>query len=455
MLTTLPALARDAGQRYADCAELPPSLDEVLGLWVDEPDNGRIIRLLQDLRRHPLTAHLPLFTARPLPARVGLLGDGVAWSLDEAQALARAWRPAATLLRGASVAPAMQLLRYLYLRPHANLQAQRDWQRAEVYHYPLVAAFADEGQSPEALLQHMIKRDWLEPRQLIDRLRHCERCRSVHLNYVDVCPACQSLDIENAQLLHCFTCGHVAPQKNFLKAGALCCPNCQTALRHIGTDYNRPLEQLHCRDCQNIFIESEVVARCLACNKEQEPAKLPVASIHEYGLSDLGRHAARRGETYLAPNPLSHLKNQAPETFVGILDWMLKLASRHQGGTPFSLIGLSLKAPAALQQSLGEVGLYQLLDGFAARLAELTRDTDIACRSDDNLFWLLLPQTDPKGAQHIAERTLALARDSTQQNGGQLQVDMELFLAPEQLSGGETGAFLLATLGGRLQAGPR
>ncbi|MFD2883408.1 hypothetical protein ACFS4T_13870 [Pseudomonas lini] len=122
------------------------------------------------------------------------------------------------------------------------------------YRYPLLEALADAEQvNPFVWLSLMVQHDWLEEGVLVDRVRLCSDCGSGRLNYIDVCAECQAMDISRQPSLHCFTCGHVGHQESFLKDGLLLCPNCLNRLRHIGSDYDRPLENYRCRSCQAFF----------------------------------------------------------------------------------------------------------------------------------------------------------------------------------------------------------
>ena len=121
--------------------------------------------------------------------------------------------------------------------------------------------------SSHSWLQQKQQENLLEAGELLDRLRQCPSCSSSRLNYVDVCPECHALDIVREPSLHCFVCGHVGPQQAFLKGDALVCPNCLSQLRHIGSDYDRPLENYRCRSCGAFFVDAEVDVRCIDCGQ--------------------------------------------------------------------------------------------------------------------------------------------------------------------------------------------
>jgi hypothetical protein len=430
--------------------DLPSQANGVSGVWLSgEPEV--VIEWLCDIRRQCSHAHLPIFVDCELPASICHLHDGMASCIDEALKLAMEWRPSAAQLQTSTASPVLALVRYLYLRPLAALAPQRDCRSHQAYRYPLLEAFSD-GEEPAALLATLLERGWLEQAHLVDRLRRCESCRSTHLNYVDVCPECAGLQIEQAIYIHCFTCSHMAPQEKFIRGGALLCPNCHSRLRHIGADYNRPLEQMRCKECAAGFSEPEVVARCLSCGHDQAPERLPVLNVASYTLSDSGRQAARQAtETaWHLPAPLQ-TQDMMLDTFIGMTEWMMSLARRHDQAS-FTLLGLYLEAPAELEQEMGEDELHRMLDAFAGRLRELMRDTDILTRVDDHLIWIALPQTSPTGGKIFLEKILALSARTRQESGSQLQVRGVLHAVddlPEEVS----AEHLLNALGNRLQRG--
>lgn len=448
MPVLLYAPAAPALPAWAAVPALPDTLDGVSGLWLDATPDA-LQAQLPALRRHPAAAHLPVFTRAAPPLAVAALADGRADDAGSASRLAAAWVPSPPLLTGAAAQPALRLARYLFLRPGQCLRPQRDWRHPATYRYPLLEAFADDDDA-DGLLRTLHDAGWLAPLHLVDRLRRCAHCHASHLNYVDVCPRCHALEIVETRFLHCFTCAHVAPEMRFRRDDQLVCPNCLTRLRHIGADYNRPMEQQHCLNCEHMFLEALVVARCLGCDHEDTPDRLPVAAIHDYGLSDRGHQGARSGALAAPVNALARPHQMEAATFAGLLDWQLSLAHRGPARQGFSLLALRLTVPAALAQALGNVALAQLLEAFAQRLGALARDTDLLARPSDLRFWWLLPGTGADGVAPLLERVQALAGDSRQAAAPPLTVTAAAWSAPGELDVGTRAADLLAQLEARL-----
>lgn len=429
--------------------DLPSQASGVTGIWLSGDDGRDVGGQLLEIRRLPSHAHLPVFAATGLPEALRELADGEVVSLTEAIQRAAAWRPLPTRLPAAPHNPAVALARYLFLRPFVALTPQRDFRAHQAYRYPLAEAFSD-GPHPESLIGVLMDRGWLEQGHLIDRLRRCDACESAHLNYVDLCPCCNSLNIRNSLFIHCFTCSHVAPQESFFAGGVLSCPNCHARLRHIGVDYNRPLEQMDCQDCGSCFAEARVVARCLACGKVDDPEKLPVLNVAAYTLSDAGRQVAREGgevRWYAGVSPGYRIFS--PASFADAVDWMANLARRH-GAPWFTLLGIRVELAASAVPTLGSVAAREMREAFVERIREQMRDTDLLTQVGCSLVWVGLPHTDREGALALLSKIVALAEEAEVEGAAVLEISGHVFTAADLPGGGGTATFL-ESLGGKLE----
>ena len=274
--------------------KLPESTCIVIGTH----DAPKACKLLKNLRSEPTMALKPVFLLKPLSKTVERLCDGVVDSIDEACEKAA---PIERLLHDLDLehladpdsAP-YRVLAYLYSRPLNHLEPVAEWRNEQYYSYPIAEAMMAPSNGTKAL-QGLLERKLLAPVRLIDRLRHCPKCRGVHLNYIDTCPSCESIEIEQKPFLHCFTCGHVGPEERFLSQTGLACPKCATRLRHIGADYDRPLENFQCNACQHVFIDPKIIARCMHCNASNHPEDLLPRPVFALQLTEKGRISARTG----------------------------------------------------------------------------------------------------------------------------------------------------------------
>jgi GGDEF domain-containing protein len=409
-------------------------------------DPVQALDLVRRLRAEKTAGLRPIYLAAALGDPVAALCDGVAATVAEAWDKAR---EAARLL--AELDPAgladggndvYRLLGFLYARPEAVLAPDGSWRSEKIYTYPLADALLDES---EEAVANLVQRKLLAPAQLVDRLRHCPKCDGAHLNYIDTCPNCAGIDIAQKPFLHCFTCGHVGPEERFLSQEKLVCPQCATALRHIGADYDRPLENFQCSGCGHVFIDPAVTARCLHCGQASAPDTLIARPVHAYRLTDQGRQSARTGDVEDVFSMLDSLNNVSRAYFESILDWLLALCRRHKE-EQFSLVAVRIANIVALTDRIGRYQVRNLMDEFVRRVRELIRTTDLTTRTSQHTLWLLLPKTHASGQQTVRERILGLRADDP--TG--LRLVTAGFHAPSQMIAGEKARLLLARLEGEI-----
>ncbi|WP_077530220.1 diguanylate cyclase domain-containing protein [Vreelandella utahensis] len=342
------------------------------------------------------------------------------------------------------------VLAWLWSRPEGTLRPLRHPHHPQFYYYPLLSAFADDEPVNEMVwLQLMTEQGWLESRDLVDRIRLCTHCGSARLNYVDVCPDCHALEISREPSLHCFTCGHVAPQEHFLKQGLMLCPNCLTRLRHIGSDYDRPLENYRCRACQSFFVDAEVEARCLDCDTHHTPDELRVREIRNYRLSEQGRLRCRRGFSGDAQveSHFGRLNLISPAAFTNLLSWQIQQSRRYGADATGSVLLLRF---GNLGETLGQARGTALLESLIDRIRETIRETDRCTRIQDELLWLLLPHTGRAGMDRLRERLAELNRLFHEQDHVTIDLRSSGLTLPDELLPQEDGELLMARLGGEV-----
>ncbi|WEM45364.1 diguanylate cyclase (plasmid) [Photobacterium sp. DA100] len=264
------------------------------------------------------------------------------------------------------------------------------------YSYPLLDCL-NNGESSQALLR-AIEHNILVPAKLVDRIRLCSSCSSVRINYIDVCPKCSDINIQLSPGVHCFVCGYVNEQEVFSATGIMQCPNCTTKLRHIGVDYDRPLERYRCRSCQARFVEAAVKVRCHDCNKSQSSDDLAIAHIHELEvgkharqISIEGFHDSTRPLLWQSPVSKSHLP------------WLLRWVSANQRryGGDNTLMAVWLSNLSQITLLLGKTKSQERINELTRRLQAIFRDTDVICRYANDLLIFILPHTNTNVSQII------------------------------------------------------
>ncbi|MFK8020194.1 MAG: hypothetical protein AB8B86_10525 [Pseudomonadales bacterium] len=386
---------------------------------------------------------LPVFLSLPGTAIAEALADGMPQNLDELVSKfdliqLRLQELPETQLKNAT--PEFKLCAYLYSRPESLLSPLQSIHTTEVWTYPLANTFSSGEQTANHLISDLEQRNLLAQGKLIDRLKSCANCESAQLSFIDTCPDCSSIDIENSQFFHCFTCGHVAPESKFIRRDCLKCPQCETKFRHIGVDYDRPLEELSCKACSSAFIDGQVIARCLSCETTNDPEHLRSRRVYEYSLSSRAPYAIRQGELETPLELVDHSHFASPAYFNQMIDWLVSLARRYETDG-FSVLKLSDTSPAAERSSTKT----EQNEVFFRRIAELSRETDLLLRVGSQEVWILLPKTNAHDREIFVREVRTLAEKL---RPGQGLESLRIFglSVPEDFTKDSTGATVLEAL---------
>jgi len=307
------------------------------------------------------------------------------------------------LLNQESITPLDKLLNFWWPRQDFQLRAKWEPSRGSNYYYPLLDSLGIS--SPEVLMGKWIDAEIIRPEKLINRVRQCAFCQSQQLNYVDTCPSCKSIDIASTISLHCFTCGHIGGQAEFQENSELHCPTCSTRLRHIGVDYDRPLERFKCQSCAQHFIEGEVIAKCQCCQANHSPSELPEHRIYDYALGDAAFQIATIGRVF-DNHALQWGEEISIDNFSWLTKWNNASAIRHKHN--HVLLFLNWQGLAQSVVEIGERATLEKAEEIQGRLQAMIRKTDIFVSVDADKAILMLCHTSLKSMDIIASKIAAV-----------------------------------------------
>lgn len=411
---------------------------------------------LQQLRRD-LNYHFQLiFCTQGQDAWCEALGDGSSpVTPDELTSAWQIWSNRLEQIQKYSFQEKFEsrVMAWLWLRLGQQLRAVRNPIHAQHYEYPVLEALAGQEHIKSfEWLQSMKNQGWLEENTLIDRIRLCKHCGSARLNYIDLCPECKSIAIAREPSLHCFVCGHVAAQSDFTKDDSLICPNCLSRLRHIGSDYDRPIENYRCHSCQAFFIDADVQARCMDCEHATLPGQLRVRELHNYNITEIGLLRCRQGfhSDPLTTERFGALNIVGLDTFRYLLNWSLQQHQRYPDQR-FSLLALRFRNLTQALTRLGEQQKHALADRLIEQLQATVRDTDRCTRSNEECLWLLMPHVDSKGLAKVRLRMTKLTELFIASEASEIELHMAGYSATGDLPEREDSTLLMARLSGDLQ----
>ena len=222
------------------------------------------------------------------------------------------------------------------------------------------------------------------------------------LNFKYCCPNCQSVDLSTEPFVHCFTCGNVGPVNEFMKHQELVCNRCQTTLKHIGIDYDKPLEDKICGRCQHRFFEPHTLFICFSCEQVGEPDSLKTRKLDAFQLTKKGEDFAKNRLKKLEVDLGAFFELVNFSLLELVIQWQVKVAVRHTE-VEFIVGVIFVENIEALSEEIGFLKTEQQLVLFYENARELFRTTDLVSVHDDKLF-CFLSMTSLKHLQVIQER---------------------------------------------------
>lgn len=311
-----------------------------------------------------------------------------------------------------------KLMCFLFIHSNFELIPKATPDKTHLYEYPLTKAFGINQVETFSHLKKMKTKNWFETIKMCNRVRFCPSCQSGHINYIDQCPQCQSIEIDLQASLHCFNCGHINTQEAFTKSSLLRCPNCYENLRHIGVDYDRPIENQHCSDCDTLFIDAKVQAACFTCGEAHDVDELQAKNIYSYKLSSLGRRLVAQGK--IGPHlELVNSDNITSSRFLWLLDWQNKLAARHK--LDHTLMSIEIINIEEFITSVGDTKGYSHIAELQERIGGIVRETDSCANVFDNTIYIFFPHSHQSKLTSFPEKINRL-NDLHIEKGLQLQI---------------------------------
>ncbi len=282
------------------------------------------------------------------------------------------------------------ICRYLFARKTQQLLPQMTCHNPYGFSYPLVNALSPEGTANDHwyVLNALVKREYLEPVEASNEIQVCSQCEGGLLNFKNCCPNCESVDLHMEPFVHCFSCGNVGPVKELMSHQELVCNRCQTTLKHIGIDYDKPLEDKICEKCQHRFFEPNTLSVCLFCSHVSNPDALNTRKLNAFRLT-------RKGGTF-AKNQLQKLELDLGAFFQLvnfslwelIVQWQMRVCQRHTE-VEFVAGVIFVENINALVEEVGFLKTEQQLVLFYENARSLFRSTDLISVDDERLFCLL------------------------------------------------------------------
>ncbi|MDD5338016.1 MAG: restriction endonuclease [Dehalococcoidales bacterium] len=111
----------------------------------------------------------------------------------------------------------------------------------------------------------------------------------VQLVPMELCPNCDSPNLNRGQLVEHFSCGYIGLEEEFAHGYNQICPKCHRELKLIGTDYRRPGMRYICNSCHGIFPAPTIKNRSIKTGKIYLLEELSNITIYNYEINETYR----------------------------------------------------------------------------------------------------------------------------------------------------------------------
>lgn len=433
----------------ATIKDLPES--EVFAIIIAKNPHGEHLRQFAELRAMPAYRYTPIFYAGPATEEVELF-DGIVDEqlLDKADAIHQRLE-LVTEANLTSESNEIILLVYLFTRPENKLKGYVNHQSTHIFEYPLLSLLFPQEQNFDGwrFLQDLVMPDLLAPGLLLDEIQTCNACDSGLLNIKNSCPSCHSINIKPQKFVHCYTCGKIGPVPEFLRQERLVCSRCNTRLRTLGVDYDKPLEDKLCNECGHYFAEPEVNLVCLVCHRTSSSKELSARRLNEYSLTRRGEYLVRGIEKGIYRNFNHFFKVIDYEAFMAIVAWQAKLAERYPS-LYFSVMTLQITNAEKLLEEQGVVGIEKQLGELFTNLRKVFRESDLSSRIEGTMLFFL-PMADAEGCTILVDRIKVFVNQMAKNNNNKgLEVGLSYITSNEMNNAQLQGELVISELHARI-----
>jgi len=231
----------------------------------------------------------------------------------------------------------------------------------------------------------------------------CPFCEHYNLIFREVCPACGSVKIKLVEFIHHYSCGYIGPITEFIKGDKLVCPKCHEELKHIGVDYDKPLEKYLCEDCGSRFLEPDVDVLCANCKKKTTPEDVKSEFIHAFSLTPFGKVVSFEGN--LPINVFEEITSALGVVNISVFTFILEkfLAITQRYGRPFCVLKIEFQLPTELISEL-PLRVRTFIKDLIKIIKDNLRNADIVSASENKYIFAILPETPPSGGERVKER---------------------------------------------------
>lgn len=160
-----------------------------------------------------------------------------------------------------------EILEHLRNSGQEDIYPVRNHERKVGYEYPAVAPFFQnfEEKVEVQFLEKMVEDDFLTAR-LIDVVHLCPSCGHHDINFREICPHCQSLNITQMTYYRHKKCGHKTWENQIKNKSSFRCSACERLVNLNSPEVSKE-HIFRCLDCLYNIVDIQMNCHCLNCGK--------------------------------------------------------------------------------------------------------------------------------------------------------------------------------------------
>ncbi len=306
------------------------------------------------------------------------------------------------LITSSDTSISFKILRFISSR-NITIEPVPSSKRNSGYIYPLLDSFfqKDDG-SIFQILQFLAEQNMVAS-TFFTRSMSCSQCGCAFLNFRESCPHCGSIDLGIDELVHHFKCAYSGEISEFRVQDRLICPKCDSELRHIGVDYDKPSIIYKCNSCQHNTQAPRVTTTCYQCGKSNEPEYQNDRIIMSYNNTSIGINASIYGIENIFTRLLeTKLRIFSADSFQDFFETEKSRIQRYKISTS-TLALIRLLALDNIYVQLGSRA-RDIFNELTSLFNIILRKSDVLTLRHDSIFMIIMTETDIKQAKIAIDR---------------------------------------------------
>ncbi|VAX00427.1 hypothetical protein MNBD_GAMMA21-86 [hydrothermal vent metagenome] len=306
------------------------------------------------------------------------------------------------LLTASDTSISFKVLRFISSRDN-SVEPIPSSKRNSGYLYPLLDPFFQKDDGSIYQILSFLNEQNMIAGTFYTRSMSCSQCGCAFLNFRESCPHCNSIDLNIEELVHHFKCAYSGEISEFRVQDRLVCPKCESELRHIGVDYDKPSIIYKCNSCQHNTQAPRITTTCYNCGKSNEPEYQNDRIIMSYTNTSIGINASIYGIENIFTRLLeTKLRIFSADSFQDFFETERSRILRYKVSTS-TLALIRLLALDNIYVQLGSRA-RDVFNELTSLFNIILRKSDVLTLRHDSIFMIIMTETDLAQAQIAVDR---------------------------------------------------